>query len=469
MNNNDKNTRRLFIKKMLAGGAGVTTLSSMQLGFMNSAFAQTSCSNGGEDGYKALVCVSLFGGNDSYNMLIPMRGEELTDYQSIRKGLARTGGLEIFPNSGEISGGIGFVPEMEALKTLFDNGKLAIQGNVGNLIKPVIGADGYILDNAVYPSALGAHNLQQQTWQRGAELNQNNTASTGWSGRIMDNLFCVQNSDSFLRSISLIGQNTWQNGIEHKPYSINYSGVEKIDMFHGGNELGIRKPIAEDLMNNVQYTNVLDQAYANSLKTAENNARVLEADINTITDLTTEFSGENLSKQLEMVTKLIRIGKDKGLTRQVFIVGTGGFDTHANQVTSHPGLLAHVSNSLAEFYQSTVEMGIENEVTSFTISEFGRTLGPNADEGAGTDHGWAGHQLVLGGAVKGDVYGDILPQSQATLDRMNGGLAPTTASEEMHASLAQWFGVSRSDCDEIFPNLRNFVDVNQALNIDYFA
>ena len=253
--------------------------------------------------------------------------------------------------------------------------------------------------------------------------------------------------------------------------SLSRRPIETIDIFHKGKtkELDIRKPIAEDLLNNSQYNNVLDQAYADSLKAAENNARALEDDFNNIIDLTTDFSEGYLSKQLETVTKMIRIGKEKGLTRQIFIVGTGGFDTHENQEASHPKLLANVSNSLAEFYQSTVEMGVENEVTSFTLSEFGRTLGPNADEGVGTDHGWAGHQFILGGAVKGDLYGELLPQSQATLDRMNGGLAPTTASEEMHASLAQWFGVSRVNCNEIFINLKSFVNDNEALRVDYFS
>ena len=462
---NTNNTRRQFMKKALTASAGVAALSTMELGLMKSAFAQNSCANGE---YKALVCVFLYGGNDSYNMLVPMRGDALADYQGMRGKLARNDALEIYPTGHNISGGIGFVPEMQSLKNLFDSGKLAIQGNVGTLVKPLVGSNGKLLEGIIpKPLTLASHSAQASTWQRGAESNQAGIGGTGWSGRMMDSLICQQTDDHFLQSISFGGQNLWQVGANNRPYSLDTDSIKKISMFHKDNELGKRLPIIENLLQNQKYENILQQAYAETLKRAENNARNIETDIDDITDLTTEFPEGGLSEQFKVVTKLMRLGKSRGLKRQVFLVGIGGFDTHEEQDKRHSGLLENVSNSLASFYQSTIEMGMEENVTSFTMSEFGRNLVPN--ESLGTDHGWAGHQLILGGAVKGGLYGDILTQSQETLDNLGGGLVPTTATEEMYASLAQWFGLNRANCDDVFPNLKNFVDEGKALNIDYFT
>ena len=451
-------SRRKLLKQIMSLSVGATALTSSQILFLNGAHADTNaCTFTDPDEYKALVCIFLYGGNDSLNMLVPMAGEARSHYEILRQDLVRTNCLEIFPSQA-INGGLGFVPEMQALKDLFDQGALAIQAGVGPLVEPLTLNGSPIPGATAYPNGLYAHDVQQGTWQRGADVNQ---SGFGWAGRMMDALHATQTDNQYLRSISLAGQNLWESGIEHSPYSLSTDGLAYFDLYNKGHLQGVRAPIAQQYINEYAPEHLLERAYINTFRAANDNATALQVLLDNTEDITTPFPSENgLASQLEHVAKLIRVGKENNLARQVFFVGMGGFDTHANQISEHPLLLKQVSDAMAAFYNATIEQGIENQVTSFTMSDFGRNPVFN---GRGTDHGWTGNQLILGGSVNADVYGHIPEQ------KLNMSLTPSTATEEMFASLAKWFGVSECERHLIFPNLNKFALTNGSLSVDYFS
>lgn len=441
--------RRRFLKNALAGGAGMAAYASTGLQVVNAA---TQSNND----YKALVCVFLYGGNDSYNLFTPMRGDARSEYEAARSTLARPPGLEIFPANTQFDGGLGFDNSIDALKPLFDNGHLAIQGNVGGLVEPVLDATGREIAGARLPQGLFAHDASQQNWMRGADLNQQ---FTGWGGRLLDLLESGPSDNDFLRNMSLSGSNFWQTGIENKPYSVDSSGSQPMRFINRGRLGKLREQSLARYHENYENEHALGRLHSNLLLNSVMNNAALAEQLKTLEEAeeTTQFPDSSLGQQLAAVNRLIQIGKSNGLKRQVFFVAMGGFDTHDNQAQVHPGLSQTFSDAMAAFYQATETAGIANEVTSFTMSDFGRTIRSNGD---GTDHGWGGHQLILGGAVNGgNIYGDMPYQTRGT------HLAPTTANEQMFASLARWFGVTDSVIGEIFPNLANF-DSNA---INYFV
>ncbi|MCL1125912.1 DUF1501 domain-containing protein [Shewanella surugensis] len=455
--NHPLDERRAFLKHILYGGMGVAALSSMQMSLMNAVLAQSNS----ESDYKALVCVFLFGGNDSYNMLRPMEGEALTDYQMTRQNLARSQAFEISPGSQQVDGGIGLVPELLGMKTLFDQGNLAIQANVGTLIRPTSKTD--IINKAVVlPADLYAHNSQQLTWQRGAELNQKDTGQTGWAGRAIDVLQSNSNAP-FIQNVSVTGHNNWQVGMNTAAYHVDAETVETMNIYKHHAYAAIRKPILEQHIYHTSFSHLLAQSYNEVVKNAEDNAQLLTNSLSLLSPLDIDVPSNNtLALQLARVTDLIRLGKLQGLSRQVFFVGLGGWDSHNNQATNHPKLLTLLNDALLYFYQTHLAIGVENEVTSFTMSDFGRTLTSNGD---GTDHGWGGHQFIMGGSVRGDLYGILPPQTATNEYALNGGrMIPTTASEQMFASLAAWYGVSETDLVTLFPNLEHFDQ-----DVDYFS
>ncbi len=447
------NTRRSFLKKSLYGSLGLSAFTSTQFALVNSALAQQIVTPGG---YKALVCIFLYGGNDSFNMFTPMEGQALVDYKNTRQSLARENAIEITSQQ-QIEGGIGFVPEMASLKNLYDQGKLAIQANVGSLLQPTTVTE---IKNkqALLPNQLYSHSSQQHTWQRGAELNQNQTGHTGWAGRMFDlmqpNPRDATQQFPYMQNMSLNGHNIWQSGLMTSPYSVCATDVETMNIYKFHHLASIRKPIVENYVNNTVHEHLLAKEYSKILMGAEKNARELNTQLAQQPILNTLFPENSLGDQLQQVAQLMRIGKQQGLGRQVFFVGMGGFDTHSNQSSQHPKLLATLSDAMASFYNATIELSMEHEVTSFTMSDFGRTLTSNGD---GTDHGWGGHQFILGGAVQGEIYGNMPRHTVgAEEDIGSGHMMPTTATEQMFASLASWYGVNHNMLNTLFPNLHNF-------------
>ncbi len=442
-------TRRHFLKTALKGVMGTGLLGSSQIAFMNQSFASTT------NDYKALVGIFLYGGNDSFNMLIPLSGDTLSGYQQIRTHLVQPNPLAILPST-PVTDGIGLAQSLGALQPLFSQGKLAIQAKVGTLIEPYI-------EGAQKPLALLSHSNQQDAWQRGAELNQGNVGGTGWAGRVLETLM-LNSSQGHLLNMSLQGRNLWQAGNLHSPYSLSTKGVEMLEGFTSYGLESRRAPIMEQYLSQTSHSHKIMEHFRKAMLSTKSTGELLSAQLAALDNAGTDElfpSNNSLANQLKTVLDLIRLGKEQQVNRQIFLVGLGGFDTHNSQFNRHNSLLEELSTAMSGFYTATEQLGFSEQVTSFTMSDFGRSRTPN---NSGTDHGWAGHQLILGGSVRGDLYGEL--PTWSTGIEGDSDWIPSTANEQMFASLANWFGVSESDCFNVFPNLQNF---GSTLDVNYFT
>jgi uncharacterized protein (DUF1501 family) len=269
--------------------------------------------------------------------------------------------------------------------------------------------------------------------------------------------------DQFAANISLDGTNLWQTGTNTSAFALNKSGISTINAFGG------YQPRTEHVTNIINRllgnaSHVLGREYANGLNSAITNTQTMNSALEQAPALTTNFSDTSLSEQLAAVAKAISVQSSLSTQRQVFFVSMGGFDTHDDQLTAHPALLNTLAQGLSEFNSAMKELNMNDKVTTFTMSDFGRTLTSNGD---GTDHGWAGNQIVMGGAVKGrSIYGQLLTQQlEGEYDTGGGRLIPQVANEQYFATLAQWFGVPVSELVDIFPNLSNF----NSATLDFFV
>jgi len=440
----DQLSRRDLLKRALQGSLGLAALSSLQLTAMSKALAAQSTA---VSGYKALVCVFLFGGNDSANMLVPLGGDSLTAYLQARQSLAVADALPISPLTA-VADGIGLHPALAPLQPLFSSQQLALISGVGALQQPTSKLD-VQQGKALLPKNLYSHNDQQATWMRGQEPL---ILDRGWGAQMLE---LLQTSPDFSSCISLSGTNLWQRGQLLQPFGMSAKGVPGLTAHNGtGSRATLMKNLQAALL--APQTHPLANLYTQTNSAAQARSLIVADALTQAPMLNTVFAPDNnLAQQLQMVAKLISVQATLGVGRQVFFVGMGGFDTHDAQNTVHPALLSQLSAALASFVEATSELGVADQVTTFTMSDFGRTLSSNGD---GTDHGWAGNQLVLGGAVKGgDIYGQLLQQRLGSEFDVGGGrMIPTTANVQLFASLASWFGLSDSQRRQIFPALSAF-------------
>lgn len=451
MNNKNKFIlgRRKFLQQCAAisfgGSALATTMASMQL-----ACAQTLPSTD----YKALVCIFLFGGNDSYNMVVPTSTSAYSAYSNVRRNLAiaQENLLNITPitNAGAE---YGFHPSMNGIRDLFQNEKLAILANTGSLIEPVH-KRGYLDKSLIIPPQLFSHNDQQNFVQA---LGQS-TATSGWAGRIAEIMSSLNINDELSMNISLSGSNIWQVGNNVIPYSVNGQGVEGLERYdkNATNSLEIdRRKIYETLLQSAN-SHIFESEYS----AIQQRAWVLANNISEILaatpTLNTRFpSNDKLASDLRMVARLISARDALQVKRQIYFIGMGGFDTHGDQENRQPVLFSKLNGALTAFDAAMAELNMSDKVTTFTASDFGRTLTSNGD---GTDHGWGGHQLIMGGAVQGkNIYG-TMPSLELNSDDDigEGRVIPTTSIDQYGATLASWFGVPSDNMENIFPNLGNF-------------
>lgn len=432
--------RREFLSLCLKGGVSLAALSQLQLGAM-SAFAAESASD-----FKALVCIFLYGGNDSFNMLVPLEGESLTAYQATRQTLAVSGALALNPLT-PVADGIGLNPAMASCKPLFDDGKLAFVSSLGSLMAPLSLTE-YKQKSAAIPAHLFSHNDQQATWMRGRE---HDSLSHGWGGRMLELLSA---NNHFAANVSLDGVNQWQRGQASNPFTLSKSGVTSIRAFQSS---GNRTPSFRALINELAQSGSgnFGGAYSQGLGSAIGNTEAMNAAMAQAPTFDGVFSDNSLSAQLKAVAQSLTRAPAFGLGRQVYFVSMGGFDTHDDQAINHPLLLQTLATALTEFDTALGQVGLRDSVTSFTMSDFGRTLTSNGD---GTDHGWAGVQMLMGGAVRGgDIHGKVELQSRGVANDVGGGrLIPAFANEQYFAQLAGWFGLSAAQQLELFPNLANF-------------
>lgn len=420
-------------------------------------------------GYKALVCVFLLGGNDHANTFIPFDVANYNRYSAIRGGLPDNGGIAIARDAlaSQVLNPLqeqtltddmqlALAPTMPRLKARFDQGVMAPLLNVGPLIVPLTRQQYESGNNSSFPrpAKLFSHNDQQSTWQSGAPEG----SVSGWGGRIGD-LAASSNTNSMFTAINATGNAVFLSGDQTQPYGISPAGAIEIGAL-GRNLYGssAASQALRDLLTTGTghiFENDYGMANARSIQFSGFVNDALQG-----ANLSTDFGeGNGLAQQLEVVARLIASRNQLGVQRQVFLVATGGFDNHDGLIGTHEGLLAGLDFALDAFYRAMVEVGVADRVTTFTASDFGRTLASNGD---GSDHGWGGHHIVLGDAVQGGQFYGTAPQISVDSDDQvgRGRLLPTTSVDQYSATLASWLGVSPGEVPIISPNIGNFNAAN---------
>ena len=439
------NSRRGFLRNSVALGAGASVMSSMGI---SKAMAQ---SNGD---YKAMVCIFLYGGNDSFNMVVPRSDSAYQQYAQARQTLAVDQSALLPITAASADGNeYGFHPGMEAAQTLFQTGNLAIQANVGALVEPTT-RDSYLGQTVALPPRLFSHNDQQDFWQ---SLAPEAPMPVGWAGRLADLLGNQNTNQQLSMNISLSGANLMQFSSSGLPYNVSPSGVIPllgVSPDAAGQQEQRRAQAYQALLEKNNLSLFSDE-FANTRLQAQALAGDVGGALENVAPFNTSFPQGQLGASLNMVAQLIGASDALDMSRQIFFVGFGGWDTHSDQATRHPLLLTELSEAMASFYAATEELGLQNSVTTFTAADFGRTLTSNGD---GSDHGWGGHQLLMGGAVRGqDIYG-VMPEIEigGEQDSGQGRIIPTTSVDQYGATLARWFGVEENQLNSVFPNLANF-------------
>ena len=451
-----KYARREFLGRVSMGCAslGVTSLLSgiTNMGLINAAAAANRPFIRTQNNYKALVCIMLQGGNDSFNMLVPRGASEYAEYAAVRGGLAlpQADLLPINPiNAGSMQ--FGLHPSMTNIQGLFEAGNAAFVANVGALVEPITAATAA---NAQIPSGLYSHSDQRTHWQTSVPQD---AGSLGWGGKLADILYTNNANQDISMNISLNGVNIFQRGNIIKEYAISPNDTGSI-LINGADNNNFYQTLKRTTVDNLvdqTYTNILQTAYANTISDSNGNSFEFSSAISSGTPFTTVFGTDSLSKKLEMVAKTIAARDILGVSNQTFFIEHGGWDTHDSMLTDHADLLTELDGAIGAFTTAMVELGVENDVTGFTMSDFGRKLTSNGD---GADHAWGGNALVFGNAVNGQqIYGQYPSLYLGNpLDVGSGRLVPTTSCDEYFAELALWFGASSSVLYQIFPNITNF-------------
>jgi uncharacterized protein (DUF1501 family) len=444
-----KFNRRTFIKSASLAAAG-NAAGLRPFGALN-ALAQTATD------YKALVCIYLFGGNDANNTLVQFDTKGYGNYSSLRGPLA-------IPQSQllQLSAAPTFAlhPSLPGIQSLFDSNAAAFVTNVGTLVAPTSRAQ-YIaseFNGNGLPVNLFSHPDQRLEWQNATS---SSLTPTGWAGRIADTLNPTYNPNGNIPMVtSVAGDTVFCDGVHTNPVSVNPGNVGA-GQCSEGTECAAQQATAQALLGFNSGISLI-QADNNITTKAYAYAKALSDAVQSVNPLKTVFPANNgLAAQLQQIAQIIQVRSALGVNRQIFFAGIGNFDTHFDQLDLQGGLLASISSAIAAFYQATKELGVQNNVTSFTMSDFGRALQPNSN--SGSDHAWGSHHMVIGGAVKGGkLYGTFPTMALGGPDDSgsNGRWVPTTASIQYASTLAQWFGVSAAQLPTIFPNIGNFSTTN---------
>ena len=445
-------------------GATLSLLGTSSLAGLTSIASAAECPTD----YRSMVCVFLAGGADSFNMFVPV-DSRYSDYRQSRQDLAISE-ADLLGVASSTQGEFGFHRLVDGLHSQFDRGRLAVISNVGPLRKPTSQED-YRTQREI-PESLFAHDAQQRLWQTAA-IRVSGADSDGWGGSLSAALASCNAGAVIDGSFSMAGSNRYQNAPDARYVRLNPNvNIERLYGYDASvatwipetSRTATSSMLRQLSTSGVQTSNpTMLKAASASLAGADRATVALGDALSTFTQDNWDPGAQNkLEKQLHLVARLIQAREILGQRRQMFFVNMGGWDTHSNQNERLPLLLGELNSALVNFQNAIDEMDMAESVTSFTASDFGRTLTSN---GNGTDHGWGGHGFVLGGAVNGgQVVGNIPgyasvdnPDDAGDADgQFAGRLIPTLSVNQYGATLSRWMGANDSEIDRIFPDLANF-------------
>ena len=448
-------SRRRFLKTCsLMSIAGAASPFALNLAAISKAAAATPA------GFRAIVCLFFYGGNDHTNTFIPFDSTSWNEYNSARQSLAIPQANLTATATGPVAsqGGrdFAFHPALTAFKTHWDAGKLAVIANVGPLVVPIATKAEYNSSSFQKPPKLFSHNDQQSVWQSYRPIGEG--SKIGWGGRIGD-LLMSQNSSP---------NNTLFTCISVGGNSVFLSSDGGVIQYR----VGTNGPASISSITGTFYGSTTAASTAYRSLVTGTSPNLLENELGVITDrsinanqlMSTALLGapvsvlnpaipanNSLASQLALVARTISVADVLGTNRQVFLVSLGGFDNHDFLLNDHAARMTQVNNAVGAFYSWLVQLGVQDQVTLFTASDFGRTLTSNGD---GSDHGWGSHHFVLGGqVVGGTVYGTFPPTAFGhPRDIGQGNLIPGISVDQYAATLARWMGVSNADMGTVVPN-----------------
>lgn len=447
-------SRRRFIGQVNCAAISSLPVLSTILN-MNLAGSAAAATAEGSD-YRALVCLFMAGGMDTFNVLVPRGSSEYAQYASARGKVALSQASLLPINPQGLSGiQLGLHPGLANVQSLFESGNAAFITNVGTLTEPLTKAQ-YTGTARRLPLGLYSHSDQQEQWQTSTTTVR---SAKGWAGKAADLLASLNSLNTVSMNVSLSGQNIWQSGTGSFAYTVNTGGAVALNGYSPTNT-NRNSPIplrtkAVDSQLALNYQNLLTQSFNQS------KAKAMEAftlyNSATAQTLPNEaaYPNTNLANQLKRVAKTIAGRGSLGHKRQTFFIEYGGWDHHDKLISSQARMLPEVDEAIKAFFDSLAALGMQKNVTLFTASDFARTLNTDSE---GTDHAWGGNHFVIGGAVKGrKVYGSypsLAPDS--ALDVGRGRMIPQIAVDSYFAEMALWLGVSRSDLKLLMPNIGNF-------------
>lgn len=457
----DQPLRRDVLK--LAGGCAALTNTSLLSTLFNLSATNAAVAADDLSGYKAMVCIFMFGGNDSYNMLTPLSTGERANYLTARGGeyVPGNGALGL-PEAGlhtlnDPSGRtFGLHPSMGDLKPIYDAGDLTFLCNVGSLVEPTDMQQYQSGSNL--PLGLFSHADLQRHWM--TSVPQTRSQVTGWAGRMADLITDDVNSNPAISmNISLNQVNMLQTGGSVIPYIVTNNGASEVNWYgETWTQAKIYTQLTDDVLSRT-YGNLVEKTFARGGRNALDAAIEYNEAVNAV-NLNTAFrtTDNNLASQLQMVAKTIGARDTIGQSRQIFFVNIGGWDNHDELINNQMYNLARVAEAMKDFNDAMTELGVANDVVTFTASDFARTLNSN---GRGSDHAWGGNQIIMGGPVNGGQMHGTYPMDLSPgnpLDLGRGRMLPTTSVDEMSCELASWYGLeNNARMEMVLPNIRNFV------------
>lgn len=459
--------RRQFMSRSAAGFAGAAAV----LGGLGTrpAFAANTT------GYKAMVCIMLKGGMDHNDTVLPTDAPSYAMLKDAREGIFsqydsdteassrnRENILQLNADNAADFGTAryGLPREMAPLHSLFESGEAALVGNVGPLLAPV-GRDDFESGLAELPKRLFSHNDQQSTWMA---LGTEGTRA-GWGGSFADAMIAADNvSNPLYAAITASSPDVFLAGQTARPFRVSNNGATQIEATRNRNYLGwgedgdlAREKLAAYLSKqNTDHTNLFRRDAVSSNARGIANQLEYSAGLSMAPMISTEFPNSGLGRQMQAVSTAISLRNTLNVKRQVFYTSIGGFDTHDNQASSLPNKHTEIAGAIAALRDAMIEQGVWNDVTVFTMSDFGRTLIGNGD---GSDHGWGSHHFVAGGSVVGKrIYGQMpgFDQSSQRYTAKRGRLIPDVSVEQYAATLGQWFGLDPAEIGRALPNLSRF-------------